>query len=102
MGAVEGGSNYWTDGISRAPYRAVDPAEPVTRLTPRLPFAVYEDVEGGEPVPHEVGWPEVRTGIAVMARDFPEHFGHFLSGDDDAETADVFLQCAVFGKLVYG
>ncbi len=30
------------------------------------------------------------------------HFPNFLAENDDAETADVFVQCCLFGEIVYG
>lgn len=32
----------------------------------------------------------------------PCHLANLIKGDDDAETADVFLQYCVFGKVIYG
>jgi hypothetical protein len=37
-----------------------------------------------------------------MRTQYPAHYGDVLSGSWDAETADVFLQLAVMGELVYG
>lgn len=44
----------------------------------------------------------VAAGAAVMAEKYPEHFRNFMDENDDAVTADVFLQCCVFGEIVYG
>lgn len=45
------------------------------------------------------------AGLTVMARlkegEGGHHFGDVL-GDSDCTTSDVFVQCAVFGKIVYG
>ena len=30
------------------------------------------------------------------------HFPNILNGNDDVETADVLIQCALFGEIVYG
>lgn len=32
----------------------------------------------------------------------PSHWGAFIAENDDAETADVFLQYCIFGKVIYG
>ena len=37
-----------------------------------------------------------------MAKKFPKCFADFLTENDDAETADVLLQCALFGEVRYG
>lgn len=44
----------------------------------------------------------IASGLAVMQRDYPRHFADLVSGDDDATTADVFVQCCVLGEVVYG
>ena len=44
----------------------------------------------------------LQQGLITMATDYPKHFADFLTGNDDAITADVFLQCAVLGDVVYG
>lgn len=44
----------------------------------------------------------VRNGLYTMSRDYPKHFAKVMSGDGDADTADAFVQCIVFGKVPYG
>jgi hypothetical protein len=41
-------------------------------------------------------------GLQVMAEKYPVHFNNFDSDNFDAETGDVFLQCSLFGEIVYG
>lgn len=41
-------------------------------------------------------------GLGVMAQKYPRHYGNWLAGQDDAETGDVFIQCALFGEIVFG
>lgn len=43
----------------------------------------------------------MKRGLAVMAKQEPKHFGDFMQENDDATTADVFMQCCAFGKVVY-
>jgi hypothetical protein len=45
---------------------------------------------------------DVRHGLDVMRHDYPKHFGDLMADRGDADTADLFIQCAVFGKAVYG
>jgi hypothetical protein len=59
----------------------------------------YEGLGNGQKTITEV---DVRRGLDIMRRDYPEQFAKVMSGDADADTADVFLQCALFGKVVYG
>ncbi len=41
-------------------------------------------------------------GFEVMAEKYPWHFNNFMNDNEDAETADVWFQCIVFGEIVYG
>lgn len=40
-------------------------------------------------------------GLSVMAKEAPSRLGNVVTGDSDAIDADVFVQCVIFGKLVY-
>ena len=45
---------------------------------------------------------KIKKGLTVMAKKEPKHFADFVSEDYDAVTGDVFLQCCLFGKVLYG
>lgn len=112
ISAFEGGSNYW--------YVIEEFIEPPTVVRHTGLDGVFRHVdyplsEGGALVvsdakgtdPKDVrkvrlDWPKIQEGLVVMARKYPRHFGHWMSEDDDADTADVFLQCCLFGETVYG
>lgn len=38
----------------------------------------------------------------IFTTAFPSHFSDFVSGDWDAETTDVFVQCITFKDIIYG
>jgi hypothetical protein len=45
----------------------------------------------------------IDRGLQVMSDQYPEHFSDAVSESNmDAGTADVFLQCCLFGEVVYG
>lgn len=44
----------------------------------------------------------IDRGLRLMANDERKHFGDFMSGNDDADTADVFLQWCLLGDIIYG
>lgn len=44
----------------------------------------------------------LRRGMQLMAIKYPRHFADYLAENDDAETADVLVQLACFGELIYG
>lgn len=37
-----------------------------------------------------------------MQEKYPQHWADIINESDDANTADVFLQCVVFGEVIYG
>ena len=44
----------------------------------------------------------IADGLNVMATHYPRHFADFLNEAADDLTADVFLQCCLFGELICG
>ena len=43
----------------------------------------------------------VATGLTLMAQDYPEQWANFIAENEDADTGDVFLQCCLFGEVIY-
>jgi hypothetical protein len=108
-GALEGGSNYWTCSVR------------IQRLPPGKTAADFEFfhlevplTEGGAiEIAEDDGGPEVadyhtldleaiHRGCLVMAEKYKHHWQDFITEGDDAITSDVFLQCCLFGEVVYG
>ena len=44
----------------------------------------------------------VEKAMQLMATEDPKHFGDFTNDNSDAITGDVFLQLAVYGKVIFG
>ncbi len=44
----------------------------------------------------------IKRGLSIMAEDHPRHWQDLVNENYDADTADVFLQCCLFGELVFG
>lgn len=61
--------------------------------------AFLEDDEGKQ---HTLDRAAVEKGLNLMPKVSPRQWGAFLDGQEDAETADQFMQLALFGKIVYG
>jgi hypothetical protein len=59
------------------------------------------DDETGHKTSHLITRTNLLHGLKVMAEHFPQHFVDFISENDDAATADIFLQCVVFGEEKY-
>jgi hypothetical protein len=118
VSAFEGGSNYWYNIESfkkpekftelcghetaeeAAMYRHMSYA-----VNPGGAIVVSDRVgceEGDTVTKAELNLSVIRVGAILMAKQYPLHWANFVSGNDDAETGDVFLQCCVFGKIIYG
>ena len=41
-------------------------------------------------------------GIKLMIKTEPKHFSDIMTENDDAITADIFLQLACLGEVIYG
>jgi hypothetical protein len=44
----------------------------------------------------------ILEGLRIMAEKEPRHFADFMTENDDADTGDVFLQCCLYGEVIYG
>ena len=51
---------------------------------------------------YEVGLPELKKALQLMAVEDSKHFADILADDYDADTGDVLIQYACFGKVIYG
>lgn len=59
------------------------------------------DDDGDHTGSKDINREAVAKGIEIMARDYPHHFADLARDNGDAITADLFLQCILFGKEVY-
>jgi len=112
--AFEGGSNYWysdlhyelPEGIKYEDFRKGGKftSEDYYHPLEIVPFVdgcalTLKDDEGKT---HRINKAALKSGLEKMAQKSKEHWADFISEDDDATTADVFLQYALFGEIVYG
>lgn len=116
--AFEGGSNYWVrdiaphidrDDISIDDFREggkmQDPncywhwcqLVPLTRGC----YLTFKDIED-DSKEYRLDREMIESGLTTMAEKFPKHFNDFVGETDDATTGDVFLQCCIFGDVIYG
>ena len=114
VGAVEGGSNYWASFRLDPNFaKLVDKAD-ITESSdfnfekyypmydiehPNYCLRVSDD-EGG--TTYNVTLENFVKGLSVMANRYSRHFKDVITENHDAETSDVFIQCAVFGEIVFG
>ena len=104
--ALEGGSNYWY---------MIDISQ--STLVNDAHYLVEQPMRGGNlcvglkneedgPVNGLTQWnlnrESCKQGLEIMSRTYPRHFADWLNKNDDAITGDVFLQCALFGEIIFG
>lgn len=104
VSAIEGGVNYWCAGM----YLKVPDPKTIDHdwwydyapLYDRDDLIIEVKVQGDKP--RTVTKKDFEEGIKFMAARYPRHWADFIAENDDAETADVFVQCVVFREIVYG
>lgn len=115
--AFEGGSNYWYEidqYVAPATFTYLTEAGDCDEgETPQVFKHIdYPLNEGGAVI---ISVPEdddgktytldlkaIKKGLRIMAKDYPRHFTDFVKENDDACTGDVFLQCCLFGEVIFG
>lgn len=106
IAAIEGGSTYWCSRIVPKEYRETKEkpwyADPEVWADPTFVIIVSElDEDAGKVVKHEITHEAIGKGLQVMAEKHPHVFQEILDDNADAGTADIFLQCVVFGEEKY-
>ena len=64
-----------------------------------------QDIESGNdinPKIYVLNLKKIKRGLTVMAKKQPSDFADFIKGDGDNDTGDIFLQCCIFGEVIYG
>lgn len=103
-GAFEGGSTYWATSceiVSDADTDDLYPSDAVM-LGHDVEIEYSADDSDEDTSKVMLTRDKAIAGLQIMAQKYPSHFGDFMSENDDASTADVFVQCAVFGEIIYG
>lgn len=103
--ALEGGSNYWYCIVKSKSHLVgrefiVDEPQYGGVLVITLFDSHHGPINGSDR--WYLDWKACERGLVVMAQKYPQHFANFVAENDDAETGDVFLQCACFGELIFG
>lgn len=118
--AFEGGSNYWymhtrnilPDGVTYADFQEGGKHTVADYWHPSelIPFVdgcaliITTEAAGdeGDKIERRLDRAALERGLQIMAEKYPRHFANVVSENEDAETGDVFLQCCLFGEIVYG
>jgi hypothetical protein len=61
-----------------------------------------EDSQGESDEEWTLDLPAIERGLSVMASKYPWQWSNFVGDQYDADTGDVFIQCCLFGAVVYG
>ena len=114
--AFEGGSNYWyrdaepvfAEGVTKDDVKEGGKLQPPEgyyhwiELLPTIPGCAVKVRVQEQRGYHLLDRAALERGAQVMAEKYPKHFADWMSENDDADTGDVFLQCCLFGDLVFG
>ena len=106
VSAFEGGCNYWM--AIKCMYNKID-----ARKEPYMPSAIMTVMSENGVLEIEVledkNKPrlmltkfKLHDGLRIMANKHHQYFADILINDTDTTTADVFIQCALFGDIIYG
>lgn len=114
VGAIEGGSGYWCQQFLPLPASG----DIVADIRANGGSIWYSEEQfwtrgGGahvefdkptdeDPGFRDIGMDQLKMGLATMAQIAPRHFADLVNENDDAETSDVFLQCVLFGEIIFG
>lgn len=103
--AFEGGSNYWYM-IDKFIYPEGQTKESlgITFQHVELPFkggALMISSDGDMPVA-KLDLDAITKGLQILAEKYPLHWADIINHNDDADTGDALLQCALFGEIIFG
>jgi hypothetical protein len=107
--AFEGGSNYWYEIHDYVEPKEITFQAMKGEVFPHIDYplnvggaVIVGDMEAPEEAPKRLDMAAIKNGLKVMAEKYPHHWQDFVSENDDAITGDVFLQCCLFGEIVFG
>jgi hypothetical protein len=105
IGALEGGSNYWYE-IKEFRNRKPKQEEPYLPSYITTPFSrdgaliiCDNDSYEGDKV---LDLKALKNGAKIMEEKYPSHYADVLKENDDSTTADVYLQCCLYGEIIFG
>lgn len=113
---MEGGINYWARVIdARRPDSfnfQMDPDNGLFRYVDypmnkngSITLEIIHDYGSANMVmPHDLILTKEKLirGLETMAKIAPRHFADWIGQSEDATTGDVFVQCVVFGEIIFG
>lgn len=117
VGAIEGGIGYWCqiEGYELAEGLTFEDFKKGGKCTfgkeyyhpyELIPLQegcslILKDIEE-EDRTYKLNWQGLCKGMQAVSEQYPWHFENIIKESDDAETADVLVQCAVLGEVTFG
>ena len=104
-------SHYWLDLNCDSASTWFDNKYPDKAENTCIEDKVWQYLENGHEIeghdyypnrPITLTWAMIKEGTRKFVMDFSSHYQDFLSENNDAVTADVWLQCVCLGDVVYG
>ena len=114
IGAAEGGCNYWAifredpnfiksvTEAEQAAYVESEGGKYLARYDIEHPNYCLRVSDYESRTTYNVTFESFVNGLGIMANRYPRHFKDVITQNHDAETSDVFIQCSVFGEIVFG
>ena len=104
--AFEGGSNHWVECAERIGEAQDRKQAPFLCDCPFIKDGGVRIKDEGDAINHNGGWfninlQTIKEGLEKMAAKYPKAWADFTAENDDAGTADTFLQCVCFGETIY-
>lgn len=104
VNSMEGGSNYWMEWISvplKEGFKWDSDNYAMQIINGEVELKIY-DTEEPEEFLGILNIKTIEKGLSEMSQQYPEDFNNIINENDDAETADIFMQLAIMGEIVYG
>ena len=107
VAAFEGGCNYWMNTADAVKPPMITYQYVPGHTHPRYEYPLNEGgavdcIVDGDSETHRLDLPAIKKGLHLMAEKYPEQFADFINMNEDADTADIFVQCCLFGDVIYG
>jgi hypothetical protein len=107
--ALEGGSNYWyylKNIPKEVKYNVKERKQPLAEAIANHVinggYIQFFDIENENELLGTVDMDKLLDAISLVKKDYPNVWNNILDENADAEDADIFLQLAVMGDVVFG
>ena len=101
--AFEGGSNYWyvIKGVYKHPKYDSKELDLEQYATTAYCYILITD-RFGDHKPIKLTKNKLNKAMKILKDNFPKRYRNIKNDNFDIIDADAFLQCAVFGDIIYG